>query len=122
MTESVRTGTETRDDVEAFTVLTLRYLDGGCSVEEIDQLKDALSAAAGSYDERFVDICRMQGELHEIYSSRRAALLKKETQTHDSAKQADAFAISAQADPCADTVMREISPEDTANPAPKTRA
>jgi len=117
MTESTRLGTETRDELEALTVLTLRYLDGECSAEETKQLKGTL-AASNSYGERFVEICRIRGELYEIYSSRRAAL--QGTQTRDSAKQADAPVDIPHVDPCADTVMRDLSPEDTAHPAPKT--
>jgi len=117
MAESTLHVIEALDELEAFTVLTLRYLDGGCSAEEIRQLKGTL-AASDSYGERFVAICRLRGELHEIYSSRRAAL--QGIQTRASSKQADAPVGIPQVDPCADTVMRDLSPEDTAHPAPKT--
>jgi hypothetical protein len=70
------------DDMELFSVQVLRYLDGACSPAEIQQLKDALAGSAPCR-ELFVQVCRMKGNLLEVYASKRAELQHKTANVSD---------------------------------------
>jgi hypothetical protein len=76
MAESTRPTTRGHDEIELFTVLLLRYLDGACSADELKQLKSVLAGSA-SHRELFVSVSRMQGDLYEAYAPRRAARQQK---------------------------------------------
>jgi hypothetical protein len=134
--------------MEAFTVLVLRYLDAGCSAEEISRLKEFLTSSV-AHRERFVQVCRMTGNLQEAFSTRRAELQhKKASVAEPVAAPALAGPTSSEAlaspagpeqpetmgafaldpagatdgtakDPGAETVTRELSAENTAHPVSK---
>src|SRR5947209_18925121 len=60
------------EDLEAFTVRVLRYLDGQSSAEEVQQLKALLSGKA-AYRNVFIQVCRLHGYLYEAFAPRRPA-------------------------------------------------
>jgi hypothetical protein len=60
------------EDLEAFTVRVLRYLDGQSSAEEVQQLKVLLSSKA-AHRNVFVQVCRLHGYLYEAFAPRRPA-------------------------------------------------
>jgi hypothetical protein len=107
---------QTQDEIEAFSVLVLRYLDGGCAAEEVAKLKETIVASA-AHRELFVHCCRVQGNLHEVYAPKRAELKQKSAGVP---VLRNLPAENLAADPGADTVVRELSAEDTAHPLPKT--
>jgi hypothetical protein len=90
--------------LEAATVLVLRYLDGECSAEEIEQLRGALTGSA-TYRELFVQVCRVQGELHEAYAPKRAGWHRKGT----NAAQASPVAVAAGQEAGGTTTLKEIA-------------
>lgn len=76
MAELTRPSIRGRDEIEVFTVLVLRYLDGACSADELEHLKTVLAGSA-AHRELFVSVSRMQGDLYEAYAPRRAARQQK---------------------------------------------
>lgn len=125
-------------EIEGFTMLVLRYLDNECSAEEVKQLKEMLAGHA-AHRELFVQICRMQGDLHEACASRRAELKHKTIKINElvpaarvaepSAAEAAAsgghgleislepgFPPSSNPESAADTVVPEFSGDDTLPP------
>ena len=143
------------DELEDFTVQVLRYLDGACSPAEIQQMKDALAGGA-PYRELFVQVCRMKGNLLEVYASKRADLQYKTTHAADtSVASASSGEVAAtmglakgssdrpfparqeregsadfgmgeespgspgSSDPGAETMIGELSGDDTIHPSPK---
>lgn len=96
----------TQEQTDAFTALVLRYLDGACTAAEVRDLQDRLVAGA-VHREVFVRTCHMLGCLHESYAPKRTAW------------QAKTAAPADQADPRADTVVHELSPDDTVHPLPQ---
>jgi hypothetical protein len=118
------------EEIETFTVLVLRYLDGASVGEENQRLKDAISTNAW-YRERFVKVCRMQGNLHEAFAHQRAQLHQKvpaEAVTAAAMAASQSFLssgisqepeIEAPAparNPADSTIIREVSCEDTLHP------
>lgn len=124
-------------EVERITMLVLRYLDNECTPEEVEQLREAL-ADHPAQRELFVQICRMQGDLYEACASRRAELKLKAAKLHDQLSAPpiperdtiEAIGIPAlaghprtDADPLiaesgAETLVPELSGEDTIPPEP----
>lgn len=100
MARTAQTSLRTEGAVDAFIALVLRYLDDQASAEEIHELKDLLGGAA--HRELFVQVCRLQGNLHETFATRRAKL---------QAKRGGAAA--------SDTIADALSPDDTAHPGTK---
>jgi hypothetical protein len=113
MTQSSQPVVLSADEVEKLTVLVLRYLDGGCSAEEVEQLKGAL-AGAGPQRELFVQVCRLHGNLHENFAHKRAEMQQKATSA------ADLPPLSTSGDPGAETIISELTGDDTIHPEPKT--
>ncbi|HEV3085305.1 MAG TPA: hypothetical protein VGY66_36455 [Gemmataceae bacterium] len=132
---------------EAFTVQVLRYLDGACSPEEIRHLKETLAGGV-SYRELFVQVCGLKGNLLEAYAAKRAGIHQRaadpllastaasalrggstasgERATGPEQHAQEDFALPPQApsvpgpgDPGAETIIGELSGEDTIHPVPK---
>jgi ferric-dicitrate binding protein FerR (iron transport regulator) len=141
MADAKQAGELSANDAENFTVLVLRYLESGCSAAEIEQLKRTLEASA-LHRAQFVRTCRLQGELHEVFAARRAEMQLTPASAaqragaegrlpiaHGSAPGAaatDDLAFTPElsgepgsTDPGADTVVRELSGEDTIHPTPR---
>ncbi|HEV3443474.1 MAG TPA: hypothetical protein VG099_02470 [Gemmataceae bacterium] len=131
---------------EAFTVQVLRYLDGACSPEEIRHLKATLAGGV-TYRKVFVQVCGLKGNLLEAFAAKRAGMHQRaadpllastaapalrggstassERATGPEQAQED-FALPPQApslpgpgDPGAETIIGELSGEDTIHPVPK---
>jgi hypothetical protein len=94
MTQSAQPSFQSDAELDLFTGLVLRYLDGTCSAEEIEQLKDLLDKPAPR--ELFVQVCRLHGHLHEAFAPRRAELQQNRS-----------------GDARTETIVQELSPEDT---------
>jgi hypothetical protein len=119
MTSSFQPAVLSADQKEAFTALAFRYLDDSCSAEEVQQLKACLAEIA-AFRELFVQICRMNGELHEIFSPLRAKLRSRQqvAPAQDECPIDLEVSESEPADPSAETAMGKVSLEDTAHPLP----
>jgi hypothetical protein len=111
MAESTPRSSLSPDETEAFTILALRYLDCACSVEEIAQLRGAVAGSA-VYRMLFVQVCRMQGQLHEIYAPKRAAL-----EQNQEAARLSAHASTAQTAGAATGGTQRTAPSDPRSPA-----
>jgi hypothetical protein len=113
------------EEREAFSVHVLRYLDGECSAEEIQRLKETLVENV-SFRELFVQVCRMQGNLYEAYAPRRAEVRPKAKTATEAALTSDSPTereLPAGTEPRgagAETIVRELPGEDTAFPEPKS--
>ena len=141
MADATQAGSLPADDAENFTVLVLRYLEARCSTAEIEHLQKTL-AGSGPHRALFVRTCRLQGELHEVFAARRAELQltpasvaqkaggRSEVRpSHDNVPaQAGGSDLTltpelagepGSTDPSADTVVRELSGEDTIHPPPR---
>jgi hypothetical protein len=141
MADAKQAGSLPANDAENFTVLVLRYLEARCSTAEIEQLQKTL-AGSGPHRALFVRTCRLQGELHEVFAARRAELQLTPASVaqkagggsevrppHDSAPTAargsdlkltpELTGEPGSIDPSADTVVRELSGEDTIHPPPR---
>jgi hypothetical protein len=136
-----------QDQVDAFIVRVLRYLDDDCSADEVRQLREALAQSA-TYRRWFVQVCRLQGDLYETYAPQRAAQEAKVANvaeparmsalvgqlagartegTPDVAAASTDFTLepqipedSAVKNAPADTMHSELSGEDTIHRKPKT--
>jgi len=60
-------------DEEMFAVQVLRYLDGLATPQDLSELKECLACQPG-WRVRFVQLCRLHGELMELLAPERAAL------------------------------------------------
>ncbi len=58
---------------EMFAVQVLRYLDGLATPQDLSELKESLACRPGCRV-RFVQLCRLHGELMELLAPERAAL------------------------------------------------
>ncbi len=121
-------GLPTQETLEAFTVRVLRYLDGQLSPEELQHLKEALGDHAACRNV-FVQVCRLHGYLYEVFAPRRPALQPSATGVSAASDapapipadplrggpldQTDLLAEPPGRDVGADTVLGELSGEDT---------
>jgi hypothetical protein len=121
MVESTPPAVLSPDELEAFTVLVLRYMDGDCTAQEILHLKAAIAESA-AYRALFVQVCRMQGNLYEAYVTRRTEYQHKmanatvpatATNPGDSALPTGSPVEVPPGDQGTDTIVRELSAEDT---------
>jgi hypothetical protein len=131
---------------EAFTVQVLRYLDGACSPEEIRHLKQTLAGSVPCR-ELFVQVCGLKGNLLEAYAAKRAGMHQRaadpllastaasalrggsmasseratgpEQHEEDFALPPQAPSVPGPGDPGAETIIGELSGEDTIHPVPK---
>jgi hypothetical protein len=94
MTQSTQPAFQPEAEVDVFVGMVLRYLDGDCSSQEMQQLKDRLTL--GAYRELFVQVCRLHGNLHEVFAPKRAEMQQNRS-----------------ADAHTETIVQELSPEDT---------
>jgi hypothetical protein len=144
MVESTPPHVLSSDEIEAFTVLVLRYMDGECTAEEILAMKSAIAESA-AHRALFVQVCRMQGDLFEAYVTRRTEYQQKQanaaqpslaaagarrtggtstekpsTDLDDATVEADSSVDVAPGDQGTDTIVRELSGEDTNHHPTKT--
>jgi hypothetical protein len=128
MARSTQPSSQPQETLEAFTVRVLHYLDGDCSADDVRELREALTGSA-SCREWFVQICRMQGDLYEAYAPKRAARRAKapasEHQTPAQGPRSSDFAVDQdllgeKREAGADTLLSELSGEDTIHRNPST--
>jgi hypothetical protein len=108
MTPAAQSTVLTQEQIDAFTASVLRYLDDACTADEVRALHDQLAADA-AHRGLFVRTCLMLGSLRESYAPRRS-----EWQARSGEGASDDMA----ADSRADTVVHELSPDDTVHPLP----
>jgi hypothetical protein len=102
MTQAIQPLVLTAEQREAFTIRTLRYLDGNCAEAELQEL-NALLGVSATLRQLFVEICRVHGDLYEAHAERRAALAQKKRPLPT-------------VDPAAETLTHNLAADDTVHP------
>lgn len=72
MDRSISESCLSQKELEAFSVLVLRYLDGVSTADEVLEIKRPL-VESSACREVFAQTCRLQGELREAFAHQRAA-------------------------------------------------
>lgn len=72
MDKSISESCLSQKELEAFSVLVLRYLDGVSTPDEVLEIKKSL-VESSVCREAFAQTCRLQGELREAFAHQRAA-------------------------------------------------
>jgi hypothetical protein len=125
-----------QDELNAFAILVLRYLDGETTAAELVQLREAL-AVQPAYRKLFVQVCRVHGDLQELFVPKEAAVgvmagggasvgglssldrLGRAQAPNEAEAEKQSSPKPRVDDPGAETLIRGEAGDDTIDPVPK---